>query len=277
MGARRSLPREVYVLGLVAFCVAVGFGVLVPVLPVFARSFGVGNAEVGAVISAFALMRLISSPFCGWLIKIFSERIIMATGIFIVAISSGLAGISRSYPQLLVLRGVGGIGSAMFTVSAFTLLLTSVEAGLRGRAAGFFQAGFLIGGITGPAVGGALAAISLTAPFFFYAGTLVVAGTAGLVLLRRRSAKPEEQTAERRAVSRCGTRRALSGGMLQQPRSGLDLIRSPVVTGSRTGRGAAAPAGLVDRHRVRLSPRWRRPSPSARPVASPTLWGAALP
>ena len=195
MGARRLLPREVYVLGLVAFCVAVGFGVLVPVLPVFARSFGVGNAEVGAVISAFALMRLISSPFCGWLIKILSERIIMATGIFIVAISSGLAGLSGSYPQLLILRGVGGIGSAMFTVSAFTLLLTSVESGLRGRAAGFFQAGFLIGGITGPAVGGALAAISLTAPFFFYAGTLVVAGTAGLVLLRRRSAKPEEDAA----------------------------------------------------------------------------------
>jgi MFS family permease len=183
------------VLGLVAFCVAVGFGVLVPVLPVFARSFGVGNTEVGAVISAFALMRLISSPFCGWLIKIFSERIIMATGIFIVAISSGLAGISRSYLQLLALRGVGGIGSAMFTVSAFTLLLTSVEAGVRGRAAGFFQAGFLIGGITGPAVGGVLAAISLTAPFFFYAGTLVVAGTVGLLLLRRRSAEPTE-TAE---------------------------------------------------------------------------------
>jgi MFS family permease len=183
-------------LGLVAFCVAVGFGVLVPVLPVFARSFGVGNAEVGAVISAFALMRLISSPFCGWLIKVLGERIIMATGIFIVAISSALAGVSRSYVQLLVLRGVGGIGSAMFTVSAFTLLLTSVESGVRGRAAGFFQGGFLIGGITGPAVGGALAAISITAPFFFYAGTLVVAGTAGLVLLRHRSAKPEDETTE---------------------------------------------------------------------------------
>ena len=141
-------------------------------------------------------MRLISSPFCGWLIKIFSERIIMATGIFIVAISSGLAGISHSYLQLLALRGVGGIGSAMFTVSAFTLLLTSVEAGVRGRAAGFFQAGFLIGGITGPAVGGALAAISLTAPFFFYAGTLAVAGTVGLVLLRRRTARPEDETAD---------------------------------------------------------------------------------
>ena len=46
------LPREVYVLGLIAFCVAVGFGVLVPVLPVFARSFGVDNFQVGAVVSA---------------------------------------------------------------------------------------------------------------------------------------------------------------------------------------------------------------------------------
>ena len=82
VGARSSLPREVYVLGLVAFCVAVGFGVLVPVLPVFARSFGVGNTEVGAVISAFALMRLVSSPFCGWLIKVFSERVMLpATGV----------------------------------------------------------------------------------------------------------------------------------------------------------------------------------------------------
>ena len=61
-------------LAAVAFCVAVGFGVLVPVLPVFARSFGVGQLQVGAVISVFALMRLVSSPFCGRLITIFGER-----------------------------------------------------------------------------------------------------------------------------------------------------------------------------------------------------------
>ena len=48
----RLTPRDVHVLGLVAFCVMVGFGVLVPVLPVYARSFGVGGLEVGAVISA---------------------------------------------------------------------------------------------------------------------------------------------------------------------------------------------------------------------------------
>ena len=172
-------------LGVIAFCVAVGFGVLVPVLPVFARTFGVGNVEVGLVISVFALMRLVSSPFCGRLIAWAGERAVLAAGIYIVAVSSGLAGIAHSYVQLLVLRGVGGIGSAMFTVSAMTLLLGSVEPQRRGRALGVFQGGFLLGSMTGPAVGGLLALISLSAPFFFYAGTLVVAGTVGLVLLRR--------------------------------------------------------------------------------------------
>ena len=183
----RGLPREVYVLGLIAFCVAVGFGVLVPVLPVFARSFGVDNFAVGAVVSAFAALRLVTSPFCGRLIDTFGERLVMAVGIFIVALSSGLAGISASYLQLLVLRGIGGVGSAMFTVSATTLLLTSVEAGMRGRATGFYQGGFLLGGMTGPAIGGLLSTFSLTAPFFFYAATLAVAGTVGLLLLRTRS------------------------------------------------------------------------------------------
>jgi len=179
------LPREVFVLSAIAFCVAVGFGVLIPVLPVFARSFGVGHFEVGAVVAVFALLRLVASPFCGRLIERLGERLVLASGIFLVAISSGLAGISTSYLQLLLLRGAGGVGSAMFTVSAMTLLLGSVDAGLRGRASGLYQGGFLIGGMAGPAVGGLISAVSLTGPFFFYAGTLAVAGTVGLVLLRR--------------------------------------------------------------------------------------------
>ncbi|HEY5980654.1 MAG TPA: MFS transporter [Microlunatus sp.] len=187
---RTSLPRDVLVLGLIAFCVAVGFGVLVPVLPVFARGFGVGNTEVGAVISVFALMRLAVSPFCGRLISWMGERTVLATGIFIVAGSSGLAGAAQSYAQLLALRGIGGIGSAMFTVSAMSLLLGSVAPQMRGRAAGFFQGGFLLGGMTGPAIGGLLALISIRAPFFFYAGTLAVAGLVGLLLLSRTRVGP---------------------------------------------------------------------------------------
>ncbi|TFB47399.1 MFS transporter [Cryobacterium tagatosivorans] len=181
---RPRFSRDVYVLGVIAFFVMVGFGVVVPVLPVYVRSFGVGYVEVGAVVSAFALMRLVASPFCGRFIDWWGERTTLAVGIGIVAVSSGLVGIAQDYPQLLLLRGAGGIGSAMFTVSAMTLLLGSTSPGIRARAIGFYQGGFLIGGMAGPALGGLLATISLTAPFFFYAGTLAVAGLVGLFLLR---------------------------------------------------------------------------------------------
>lgn len=186
--ARPRLSRDVYVLGIIAFFVMVGFGVVVPVLPVYVRSFGVGYVEVGAVVSAFALMRFVASPFIGRLIDWGGERTVLAVGIGIVAVSSGLVGIAASYPQLLLLRGVGGIGSAMFSVAAMTLLLGSTNASMRGRAIGFYQGGFLIGGMAGPAIGGLLATISLTAPFFFYAGTLAVAGVVGLVMLSSRAA-----------------------------------------------------------------------------------------
>jgi MFS family permease len=178
------LNRDVIVLGVIAFFVMVGFGVVVPVLPVYVQSFGVGNLEVGAVVSAFALMRFVFSPACGRLIDWAGERTVLAVGIGIVALSSGLVGIADSYLQLLLLRGAGGIGSAMFSVSAMTLLLRTAEPGRRARAIGFYQGGFLIGGMAGPAIGSLLATISLTAPFFFYAGTLTVAGLVGLLLLR---------------------------------------------------------------------------------------------
>ncbi len=171
-------------LGVIAFFVMVGFGVVVPVLPVYVQSFGVGNLEVGAVVSAFALMRFVFSPVCGRLIDWAGERSVLAIGIGIVALSSGLVGAADSYVQLLLLRGAGGIGSAMFSVSAMTLLLRTAEPGRRARAIGFYQGGFLIGGMAGPAIGSLLATISLTAPFFFYAGTLTVAGLVGLFLLR---------------------------------------------------------------------------------------------
>ncbi|WP_233568934.1 MFS transporter [Frigoribacterium sp. PhB107] len=180
---RARLGRDVVVLGVIAFFVMVGFGVVVPVLPVYAASFGVGYVAVGAVLSAFALMRLVASPFVGRMIDVAGERVVLSAGIGIVAVSSGLAGLAHDYVQLLLLRGVGGIGSAMFTISAMTLLLASTTPDRRARSIGFYQGGFLVGGMAGPALGGLLATVSLTAPFFFYAGTLAVAGIVGILLL----------------------------------------------------------------------------------------------
>jgi MFS transporter, DHA1 family, multidrug resistance protein len=188
----RSLPPEVAVLTAVAFSVALGFGIVAPAIPLFAKDFGVSNFAAGAVISVFALVRFASAPVAGRFVNRFGERLVLATGIVIVGVSSMLAGFSGSYSQLLILRGIGGFGSAMFTVSSFALLLRVVAPDQRGRAAGTYQTGFLLGAIAGPAFGGPLTAWSLRAPFFVYATTLLVAGSLATVFLARTALREHE-------------------------------------------------------------------------------------
>ena len=190
-----SLPPEVGVLTAVAFSVALGFGIVAPAIPLFAKNFGVSNFAAGAVISVFALVRFVSAPVAGRMVNRLGERVVLATGIGIVGVSSLLAGFSNSYPQLLVLRGIGGFGSAMFTVSSFALLLRVVAPNQRGRAAGTYQTGFLLGAIAGPAFGGPLTAWSLRAPFFVYAITLLAAGTVATVFLARTALREHEVVA----------------------------------------------------------------------------------
>ena len=206
-----QLPREVAVLTAVSFSVAIGYGVVVPAIPLFARSFGVSHAAAGAVISTFAFMRLTTGLFGGRLVDKFGERLVLAVGVAIVAASSAPAGLAQTYPQLLLLRSLGGIGSSMFTISAASLLLRIVPDDQRGRAQSIYQSGFLIGGITGPAIGGVLATISLRAPFFVYALSLTVAGLIAAVFLShaRLSAKGGVDIAAREQVTHTSLREAL--------------------------------------------------------------------
>ena len=182
-GPFAGLPREAAILSAVSFTVALGFGIVAPAIPAFARQFGVSVAAAASVISAFALMRVAFALPAGRLVDRFGSRMVMAIGIAIVAVSSVLAGFSGSFTQLLILRGVGGLGSAMFSVSAQALLLASVPSSQRGRASGLYTGGFLLGGITGPALGGVVAAWSLRAPFFLYGGLLAVPAVIAAVAL----------------------------------------------------------------------------------------------
>lgn len=192
------MPREVPVLASIAFAVSVGFGVVAPAIPVFARDFNVGHTAAAAVISAFAFMRFVSALGGGRLVDRFGERIVLSTGMFFVAGSSILAGLAQNYLQLLVLRGIGGIGSAMFTVSAVSLLLRVAAPENRGRANGLFQGGFLVGGLAGPVLGGILTEISARLSFFVYGAALAVAGTIGMLFLARTRAHDRRDLGARR-------------------------------------------------------------------------------
>jgi MFS family permease len=135
-------------------------------------------------------MRIVGALPAGRLVDRFGEPVVMATGITIVAGSSILAGFSGSFTELIILRGAGGLGSAMFGVSAQTLLLVSVPSEQRGRASGLYAGGFLVGGISGPAVGGLIAAWSMRAPFIIYGCLLVVPAAIAIAVLRDGSRRP---------------------------------------------------------------------------------------
>lgn len=184
MAEKVAIPRDAWVLTVIAFLVALGFGVVVPVLPVYARDFGASATQVGAIVSLFAITRLAMGPFCGVINTKIGERKALGIGMLIVAASSFGCGMAQDYVQLLLMRAAGGIGSAMFSTAGMTQLFAATTTRNRGRSTAVYQSGFLIGNMAGPAVGAVFVAISLRAPFFFYAATLLVGAIVGMFALQ---------------------------------------------------------------------------------------------
>ena len=178
-----------------SFFVAVGFGIIAPTLPLFASSFGVNHAQVGAIISAFAFARFGSGLISGKLVDVFGERMVYTVGVGFVAVSSAAAALAQSYSQLLIFRAAGGLGSSMFSVAAGSLLLRVVSDNQRGRAQSLYNGSFLIGMVGGPVVGGALSGFSLRAPLAIYAALLAISSISAALLLRGSvlAAKPENK------------------------------------------------------------------------------------
>ncbi|WP_377639849.1 MFS transporter [Oryzobacter terrae] len=192
---RARIPREIWVLIASAFVIALGFGLITPVLPQFAQSFGVGATASSVVVSAFAFFRLVFAPGGGRLIARLGERPVYLMGLVIVAISTGATAFAQTYWQLLLFRGVGGIGSVMFTVSAVALMVRLSPPTIRARVSSAYASAFLIGGIGGPVVGGLLGNLGLRVPFIVYAITLLVAASVVAVFLGGTSLRPDENAA----------------------------------------------------------------------------------
>ncbi len=187
-GAR--IPGEVWVLVAAAFVIAIGFGLISPVLPSLAQSFGVGAFASSVVVSVFAFFRLVFAPAGGALIARLGERPVYLAGLVIVAVSTGATAFAQDYWQLVVFRGLGGIGSTMFTVSAVALLVRLSPEGIRARVSSAYATAFLLGGVGGPVIGGLLGSLGLRVPFLVYAVTLLIAAGIVAVFLRHASLRP---------------------------------------------------------------------------------------
>lgn len=143
-----------------ALIVMLGFGLIIPALPLFAKRFGVAEAGAGVLVMAFALTRLLGNVVTSPLIHRLGERRVSSLGLAIVGISSIAAGLAQSYVQLVVLRGVGGVGSAFFFGGIMAHLVATIPDDARGRSMSIFQSSISIGLVIGPAIGGLLIAVS---------------------------------------------------------------------------------------------------------------------
>src|SRR6185312_15541266 len=193
--SKQPLPREVWLLISANVVVALGYGVVAPVLPQYARHFGVSISAATLVITAFALMRLVAAPPAGLLVQRVGERRVYVSGLVIVALSTGACAFAETYWQLIIFRSLGGLGSAMFTVSSLGLMIRISPPDARGRVAGMFSSGFLIGSVGGPVLGSLTVGLGLAAPFLIYGAALLVAAAVVFISLRNSPvALPEATT-----------------------------------------------------------------------------------
>lgn len=176
----REENRTVIVLSVVVFLVLLGITILTPALPFYAQALGADEVMVGLLISGYALARALLDLPAGIMGDRRGQKRMMGYGLLLIAGSSVLAGLAFNYWVLLAVRVAEGAGSAFYVTSSTALLAKVVPTERRGRYMSYYVAALLMGGISGPAVGGYIALVwGLRAPFFFYA----MAAGSGLVLM----------------------------------------------------------------------------------------------
>jgi MFS family permease len=166
---------------LMVFVIMLGFGIVAPILPLYARSFGVSYQTASLLISAFAFTRLITDPFSGAIVDRFGERLTAMAGVLIVGVSAFLAAIPSSFALVVVLRAAGGAGSSIFFSALYSYLLKVIPRDRMARTMSVFYGTLNVGIIAGGPIGGIIAhAFGLASPLFLYGGLCFV--SAGLYL-----------------------------------------------------------------------------------------------
>jgi MFS transporter, DHA1 family, multidrug resistance protein len=160
-----------------------GFGSIIPVVPLYAQSFGVSQSLIGLTIAVYGLARFAASVPTGWLADMLGRKWSLAIGGFITVIGNLICALSPSYEVFLVGRFIAGCGAAGVLVSGQIILADITKPESRGRTMAIYQGVFLFAVGFGPLPGGILAEIGgLAFPFFVYS---VLGGAAALIALAR--------------------------------------------------------------------------------------------
>jgi MFS family permease len=211
---RLRTHERVFAVAVSTALVMTGQGMAGPVLPVFARDFGVSLAAVGITVSSFGLARLLFNVPLGSLADRHGRKVLLVGGPLVLAVSMVGAGLSGGIISLTVWRFVSGVGSSMYMTGALVYLTDISTPANRGRLIGTNQGALLFGHAIGPGLGGVIAdQFGIRAPFFVIAGAGLLASIYGLIRLEE--TKPDRPPAPVQAGSpRRWTRVIASQGFL---------------------------------------------------------------
>ena len=172
-----------------------GFGIIIPLLPFYAQSFGASGFTIGLLSTVFSLMQFLVAPLCGrWSDRI-GRRPIILGGLLASCLAYVALALADSLALVFLARIVGGIaGGNIPTAQAYIADITTPEN--RAKGMGLVGAAFGLGFVFGPAIGGILTRFGHATPMWFAAALCLANFTAALFLL------PESRHGERAGVSR---------------------------------------------------------------------------
>ena len=180
------------------FVIASGFGMVVPILPVFARDMGASGIWLGLAFSGFAVTQTPLTPVMGRLGDRWGRRPFIVAGLAVyVFVGFGLS-LADSFQAVVVLRMCMGVGSACMFTSAIATIGELAPRGREGRYMGLFMVSFTSGFGIGPLIGGLLKdSVGVDATFLTLAGAAVFALLLVVVLMPSQSAtkRTEEEAA----------------------------------------------------------------------------------
>ena len=170
--------RQVALLALTLGVVMLGFGIVIPVYPFYIQSMGASGKELGLLIAISPLLQLVFSPIWGVVSDRVGRKPVLMVGILGYGLSMFLFGLATELWMLYVFRALGAVLSAATLPTTYAYISDSTTEEDRSGAMGVLGAATGLGMMLGPAVGGWLGTVSLSAPFFITAAfcllTLVV-------------------------------------------------------------------------------------------------------
>ena len=172
------------------FIVWLGFGGLLPVLPLYFKEQGIDLATLGLVIAAWPAARLVSEPVFGWLADRTGRVPLMVIGLVATGVFGALPLVWTGPLAFFLLRAGAGLGAALYDPAARGFLTDATPADRRGEAFGLYGAAQMGGLLFGPSIGalGAERFGGIAFVFVFSAVAAVVAAVA--IALRVREQGP---------------------------------------------------------------------------------------